>query len=392
MTHYSPKGGSTNTNSINEEILSNPGLVASLLQGSSQNSQSMNPILSLAGGSAAGLGGHHLTNGVTMPLHNSSLLGGGLDAMTLGARQIEQQQQLLAAKYRQSFVAPLLLSQSPFGSTGSGIPGTPGASASASGMDHSTVATLNALMQGTQAQQIPTRAQTDGADQITSFLMRQQMGKIELNDQMNSLIRQQLGSSDANEQLTNLLLQQQIVSQLQQAKPSSVLAGPPAYRDASLIPDPEPKHKKGRGGASEPFPQKLHRMLSELEEQENGAAIASFLPHGRAFCIHNPKKFVNDIMPTYFRMSRFSSFQRQLNLYDFKRITEGRDKGAYYHELFLRGRAGLCGRMKRTKIKGAVQGGFREEINFYNMPPIQVPPQSSQNQSKHGPDSYPSLK
>jgi HSF-type DNA-binding len=35
-------------------------------------------------------------------------------------------------------------------------------------------------------------------------------------------------------------------------------------------------------------------------------------------------------MPLHFRMSRYSSFQRQLNLYDFQRITEGPDKGAYH--------------------------------------------------------------
>lgn len=57
-------------------------------------------------------------------------------------------------------------------------------------------------------------------------------------------------------------------------------------------------------------------------------------------------------MPKYFRMSRFSSFQRQLNLYDFQRVTEGPDKGAYYHELFVQGRPILSTMMKRNKIKG----------------------------------------
>jgi hypothetical protein len=123
-------------------------------------------------------------------------------------------------------------------------------------------------------------------------------------------------------------------------------------------------------------------MLSELNKEDGGTDVASFLPHGRAFVIHNPKKFVTEIMPKYFRMSRFSSFQRQLNLYDFRRISEGVDKGAYYHELFLNGRPALCTQMKRTKIKGQTPGGwmpqrtggaggYREELNFYSMPPIQ---------------------
>jgi hypothetical protein len=51
-------------------------------------------------------------------------------------------------------------------------------------------------------------------------------------------------------------------------------------------------------------------------------------------------------------MSRFSSFQRQLNLYEFMRITDGPDKGAYFHELFHRGRPVLASQIRRNKIKG----------------------------------------
>ena len=112
---------------------------------------------------------------------------------------------------------------------------------------------------------------------------------------------------------------------------------------------PGDRRRKGRTGT---FPQKLHQMLSDLERQEGGVEIASFLPHGRAFAIHKPRDFVKHVMPKYFRMSRFSSFQRQLNLYDFQRITEGPDKGSYYHELFVQGRPILSTMMKRNKIKG----------------------------------------
>lgn len=158
------------------------------------------------------------------------------------------------------------------------------------------------------------------------------------------------------------------------------------YNDASVLPDPVMFNRNGvnKDGrkvlSAEPFPQKLHRVLSELGEEPEGADIASFLSHGRAFAIHNPKKFLSEVMPKYFRMSRFSSFQRQLNLYDFRRVAEGRDKGAYYHELFLKGRPALSTQMKRTKIKGH-QGNklltqksgasHRNQVDFYTMPPIQ---------------------
>jgi HSF-type DNA-binding len=116
----------------------------------------------------------------------------------------------------------------------------------------------------------------------------------------------------------------------------------------SLPPD---HRRKGRSGK---FPQKLHQMLLDLERQGR-SDIASFMPHGRSFAIHKPTEFAQEVMPKYFRMSRFSSFQRQLNLYDFQRITEGADKGTYYHELFLQGRPIVCAMMKRNKIKGVKQ-------------------------------------
>jgi hypothetical protein len=142
------------------------------------------------------------------------------------------------------------------------------------------------------------------------------------------------------------LLQSQQQSNAAPEIPHASLA---ALGAAGSLPLPPDRRRKGRTGT---FPQKLHQMLSDLEGQDGGSDIASFLGHGRAFAIHKPRDFVKHVMPKYFRMSRFSSFQRQLNLYDFQRITEGPDKGAYFHELFVHGRPILSTMMKRNKIKG----------------------------------------
>jgi HSF-type DNA-binding len=113
-------------------------------------------------------------------------------------------------------------------------------------------------------------------------------------------------------------------------------------------------------------------MLSDLEQLEGGKEIASFLPHGRSFAIHKPRDFVKFVMTKHFRMSRFSSFQRQLNLYDFQRITEGSDKGSYYHELFVQNRPILSTMMKRNKIKGIKGkiGGIGKDARKVSMPAI----------------------
>jgi len=150
------------------------------------------------------------------------------------------------------------------------------------------------------------------------------------------------------------------------------------YIDASAMADPpefELARRRTRGGVTEPFPEKLHRMLLEIEKDGNGRVI-SFFPHGRAFGIHDTDKFEEKIMPKYYKQSRLSSFQRQLNLYGFTRIVSGPDSGGYYHELFLKGRPALCTHMRRVgipkgvdrrKIKSAPLN--KKEPDFYSMRP-----------------------
>ena len=82
--------------------------------------------------------------------------------------------------------------------------------------------------------------------------------------------------------------------------------------------------------------------------------VVSFLSHGRAFAIHKPRRFVAEVLPKFFRQTKLTSFQRQLNLYGFKRITQGQDNGAYWHEYFLKGQPSLSKKMKRiSKGKAA---------------------------------------
>jgi HSF-type DNA-binding len=106
------------------------------------------------------------------------------------------------------------------------------------------------------------------------------------------------------------------------------------------------------------FPARLHYLLDVLEK-DGLAHVCSFQSHGRAFVVRDKEAFVKDILPKYvdwvslhshvtfsssnvshscllylsydrcrrstrwFRQNRWASFQRQLNHYEFKRITAG---------------------------------------------------------------------
>ncbi|KAL7430634.1 hypothetical protein ACHAXH_004671 [Discostella pseudostelligera] len=145
------------------------------------------------------------------------------------------------------------------------------------------------------------------------------------------------------------------------------------YHDhaTDMVVDPTSIKHKAKGGVTTPFPVKLHNMLDQIEA-DGLAHVVSWQPHGRCFVVHEPKEFVRHVMPHYFKQTKIASFQRQLNLYGFSRLTGGLDKGGYYHELFLRSNRSLAYDIHRIRIKGT---GVRlptdpdNEPNFYALPP-----------------------
>lgn len=103
------------------------------------------------------------------------------------------------------------------------------------------------------------------------------------------------------------------------------------------------------------FPQKLMDMLADPESHDSVA----WLPHGRAFVITDREKFSDVVLPKYFRKTKYASFTRKLNRWNFKRVPKGPDAGAYYHEFFQRDKEAMCIQMycKNDRFKFATTSG-----------------------------------
>lgn len=67
-----------------------------------------------------------------------------------------------------------------------------------------------------------------------------------------------------------------------------------------------------------PFPQKLYMMLESVDSLGLSHTV-SWSPDGRSFQVKDPTKFMALVVPHFFKATKFRSFQRQLNLWNFKR-------------------------------------------------------------------------
>ena len=118
---------------------------------------------------------------------------------------------------------------------------------------------------------------------------------------------------------------------------------------SSLAPGLLPKHSNP---SRLPFPMKLHRILEEAEET-NMTHIISWTHNGEGFKVHNKHAFEAKFIPRYFATTTYRGYHRNLNLWGFKTINRGGDRGTCWHPYFKRGREDLCRFMERVGPKGA---------------------------------------
>eukprot|EP00977_Amphora_coffeiformis_P008053 scaffold1803_cov92-Amphora_coffeaeformis.AAC.76 len=122
-----------------------------------------------------------------------------------------------------------------------------------------------------------------------------------------------------------------------------------SYVDYSLVPPGPEDNNKPKQIQDMDFHQKLYSMLS----REDLTHAIRWLPHGRAFRIEVPSRFEKVVCPEYFGHKRYSSFLYQLGLHGYKTISSGKDRGAFYSPLLLRGLPHV-----RPKFLSSVQSLF----------------------------------
>ena len=74
--------------------------------------------------------------------------------------------------------------------------------------------------------------------------------------------------------------------------------------------------------------------------------------------------YVEPVFNFFFLDTKFASFQRQLNLYGFRRIIKGKDHGAYFHPSFKQNSPHLIPEIKRLTKKSSNAVTYEPNLNF----------------------------
>ncbi|KAK1413447.1 hypothetical protein QVD17_35220 [Tagetes erecta] len=93
------------------------------------------------------------------------------------------------------------------------------------------------------------------------------------------------------------------------------------------------------------IPKFLHKLYTMVANEEIDDYISWNRPCCESLIIWDINKFATHVLPMYFKHSNFSSFNSQLNIYGFKKVSW--EKSEYANEWFRRGRYDLLGNIKR---------------------------------------------
>ena len=120
----------------------------------------------------------------------------------------------------------------------------------------------------------------------------------------------------------------------------------------------EPFHceKYKKKGEFSNFLLKLYQIL----ENDQYKDIVQWGENGKYFIVKNIHDFTEKILPKYFKHNNYSSFIRQLNMYDFHKKKSSQNEHIFQHKNFIRNQKDLIKTIKRKSKKE------KENIPFPN--------------------------
>ena len=136
--------------------------------------------------------------------------------------------------------------------------------------------------------------------------------------------------------------------------------------------EPFKKDKYKKKGEYPNFLLKLYQIL----ENESYKDIIHWTEDGKYFIISNLHDFTENVLPKYYKHNNYSSFIRQLNMYDFHKKKSGQNEHVFHHQNFIRNRKDLLKLIKRKSKKENMpinQGNYEYNsqnnlLQLYNNP------------------------
>ena len=110
------------------------------------------------------------------------------------------------------------------------------------------------------------------------------------------------------------------------------------------------KEKKIHKNKSNHFSRFLMKLYNILEDDEN-KNIIHWGDNGKYFIIENVHDFTEKILPKYYNHNNYSSFVRQLNMYDFHKKKTNSDGHTFQHNKFIKGQKELIKTILRKRKK-----------------------------------------
>ena len=107
---------------------------------------------------------------------------------------------------------------------------------------------------------------------------------------------------------------------------------------------------------------KLYQILETSDFQD----IINWSENGKSFIVKNIHDFTEKILPKYYKHNNYSSFIRQLNIYDFHKTRNNNNFHIFQHKNFIKGERKLLKMIKRKNKKERIKFRFFKIQNLGN--------------------------